>query len=262
MDNEGNYLGCGLLPTAPRLWVAQKNRPVSLKRHSLGAVPNYLNNEQWLLKRGLYEFAFLLITLFITACQSTDKLPILGNREAVIRNENGLPVTDSVYHTVPDFAFVSQYGDTVTNHTLDGKIYVADFFFVTCPTICPKMKTQLKRVYDQFRDNKNVVLLSHTIDPARDSVAVLREFADNLGVKDRQWLFVTGNRDAIYEIGEKSYMVTAQADSTAPGGLIHSGAFILVDTQKHIRGIYDGTTEEGVDKLMVDIKKLLDEKQN
>lgn len=219
-----------------------------------------MNNEQWIMRRGWQQFILLLTVLSVTACQSTDKLPILGNREAVIRNENGLPVTDSVYHTIPGFAFVSQYGDTVTNHTLDGKIYVADFFFTVCPTICPKMKTQLKRVYDQFRGNKNVVLLSHTIDPDHDSVAVLREFAANLGVKDRQWLFVTGNRDKIYEIGEKSYMVTAQADSTAPGGLIHSGAFILVDTQKHIRGIYDGTTVEGVDKLMRDIEKLLDEK--
>ena len=221
-----------------------------------------MDNAQWTTKRGWQEVVLLLVLLSITACQSTDRLPILGNREAVIRNENGLPVTDSVYHTIPDFAFVNQYGDTVTNRTLDGKIYVADFFFVTCPTICPKMKTQLKRVYDQFRGNNGVVLLSHTIDPARDSVAVLREFADNLGVKDRQWLFVTGDRDKIYEIGEKSYMVTAQADSTAPGGLIHSGAFILVDTQKHIRGIYDGTTVEGVDKLMRDMEKLLDEKQD
>lgn len=220
-----------------------------------------MNNGQGItLKRDWRQCVFLLILLSITACQSTDKLPILGNREAVTRTINGQTVTDSVYHTIPDFAFVSQYGDTVTSRSLDGKIYVADFFFTTCPTICPKMKTQLKRVYDQFRGNNNVVLLSHTIDPARDSVSVLREFADNLGVKDRQWLFVTGNRDAIYEIGEKSYMVTAQADSTAPGGLIHSGAFILVDTQKHIRGIYDGTTVEGVDKLMVDIRKLADEK--
>jgi protein SCO1 len=218
-----------------------------------------MDNEQWIMKQ-IKNWGLITFTSVLTACQSIDKLPILGQKEAVIHTVNGQPVTDSVYHAIPNFAFVSQYGDTVTNHTLDGKIYVADFFFTTCPTICPKMKTQLKRVYDEFRNNKNVVLLSHTIDPARDSVAVLREFAANLGVKDHQWLFVTGNRDKIYEIGEKSYMVTAQSDSTAPGGVVHSGAFILVDTQKHIRGIYDGTTAEGVDKLMGDIKKLLDEK--
>jgi protein SCO1/2 len=103
------------------------------------------------------------------------------------------------------------------------------------------------------------MLLSHTIDPAHDSVAVLKEFSDNLGVTGRQWLFVTGDRDKIYDIGQNSYMVTAQEDKSAPGGVVHSGAFILVDKAKHIRGIYDGTTEAGVDKLMLDINRLLAE---
>lgn len=169
---------------------------------------------------------------------------------------DGKSVTDSVYHTIPDFAFVDQYGDTVTGKTFDNKIYVADFFFTTCPTICPKMKVQLKRVYEKYKGDSNLMFLSHTIDPAHDSVAVLREFAQSLGVTGKQWLFVTGDRDKIYEIGQNSYMVTAQEDATAPGGVVHSGAFILIDTHKRIRGVYDGTTEEGVDKLMTDIDKL------
>lgn len=172
---------------------------------------------------------------------------------------NGKAVTDSTYQTIPDFAFVSQYGDTVTAKTLDNKIYVADFFFTSCPTICPKMKVQLKRVYEKYKGNPGLMLLSHTIDPAHDTVPVLKEFADNLGITGRQWLFVTGDREKIYDIGQNSYMVTAQADSTAPGGVVHSGAFILVDKAKHIRGIYDGTTEAGVDKLMADIDQLLAE---
>ncbi len=174
---------------------------------------------------------------------------------------NGKTVVDSVAHTIPNFAFVSQYGDTVTNKTLAGKIYVADFFFVTCPTICPKMKTQLKRVYEKFRDNPDVAFLSHTIDPAHDSVAVLREFAQNLGVTGKQWLFVTGDREKIFQIGQESYMVSASADPSAPGGAVHSGAFILVDKDRHIRGMYDGTTVEGTDKLMADIETLLAEKK-
>ena len=195
------------------------------------------------------------------ACQQSDKLPILGERDVVTKQVDGKTVTDSVYHTIPDFKFVSQYGDTITQATLKGKVYVADFFFTSCPTICPKMKMQLKRVYERFSKNPNVVLLSHTIDPAHDSVPVLREFANQLGVTSKNWLFVTGDRDKIYEIGQNSYMVTAQADSTAPGGVVHSGAFILVDKDKHIRGIYDGTTETGVDKLMTDLDKLLAEKE-
>ncbi|MCY7358734.1 MAG: SCO family protein [Rudanella sp.] len=193
------------------------------------------------------------------SCQSNDRLPILGQKEAITKTVNGKTITDSVDHAIPDFRFVSQYGDTVSAQTLKGKIYVADFFFTTCPTICPKMKTQLKRVYERFKGNPKVMLLSHTIDPTRDSVAVLREFAQNLEVEGRQWLFVTGDKEKIYDIGQNSYMVSAAEDASAPGGVVHSGAFILVDAQKHIRGIYDGTTVDGVDKLMADMDRLLAE---
>jgi protein SCO1 len=213
-------------------------------------------------------FSRLFTTLFISSlsllisCQSApDKLPILGQPDAVITMVNGKTVTDSVPHHIPDFAFVSQYGDTVTNRTLAGKIYVADFFFVTCPTICPKMKMQLRRVYEKFRGNPNVAFLSHTIDPQHDTVPVLREFAQNLGVTGKQWLFVTGDREKIFDIGQESYMVSASADASAPGGAVHSGAFILVDKARHIRGMYDGTTVEGTDKLMADIDKLLAEEK-
>ena len=214
-----------------------------------------ISSSNWGVKLGWFAFALLLLV----GCSQADKLPILGERDAVTRQVDGETVTDSVYHTIPDFSFVSQDGDTVTQATLRGKIYVADFFFTSCPTICPKMKTQLKRVYERFNANPNVVLLSHTIDPAHDSVPVLKTFARELGVTGKNWLFVTGDRDKIYEIGQESYMVTAQEDASAPGGVVHSGAFILVDTDRHIRGIYDGTTETGVDKLMADMDKLLRE---
>ena len=206
-----------------------------------------------------HNWLLLLIILVIACNTGNDKLPILGQREAIRKTVNGKDVIDSVYHQIPDFRFISQYGDTVTAKTLGGKIYVADFFFTTCPTICPKMKTQLKRVYDRFKGNPAIMILSHTIDPAHDSVAVLHEFAEGLGVKDRQWLFVTGDKEKIYEIGQNSYMVTAAEDQTAPGGVVHSGAFILVDKAKHVRGVYDGTTEQGVNKLITDIDKLLAE---
>lgn len=208
--------------------------------------------------KALTLFIGLLLTL-ISCDSGEDKLPVLGERQAITKTVNGKQTVDSVDHTIPDFKFISQYGETVTARTLDNKIYVADFFFTTCPTICPKMKTQLKRVYDRFKGNTEVMFLSHTIDPDHDSVAVLKDFAQGLGVKDRQWLFVTGDKAAIFEIGEDSYMVTAQEDENAPGGAVHSGAFILVDKAKRIRGVYDGTTEEGVNKLMGDMDKLLAE---
>ncbi len=202
----------------------------------------------------------LLSVLFLLAgCQSTDRLPILGEREAVTKVIGGKTVVDTVYRTIPDFRFASQYGDTITAKTFDDKIYVADFFFTTCPTICPKMKVQLKRVYAKYKGNPKVMLLSHTIDPNHDTVPVLKEFAQDLGVTGRQWLFVTGDREKIYDIGQNFYMVTAKEDSSAADGVVHSGAFVLVDKAKHIRGVYDGTTEDGVDRLMTDMDKLLAE---
>ena len=167
---------------------------------------------------------------------------------------------DSVYHTIPDFSFVNQDNIEITNKTYTGKIYVADFFFTTCPTICPVMKKQMLRIYEKYKTNPNVGILSHSIDPRHDSVAVLKEYAARLGVGKGNWNFVTGDRKKIYEIGERSYYVTAGEDSAAAGGIIHSGAFILVDTKRRIRGTYDGTVEESVTKLLKDMDTLLLEK--
>ena len=187
------------------------------------------------------------------SCENTPrKLPILGERDFV----NG----DSVYHSIPDFKFINQDGAEVSNKTFEGKIYVSDFFFTTCPTICPVMKKQMLRVYEKFKENSQVGILSHSIDPRHDSVQVLREYVTRLGVKGNMWQFVTGEKDKIYEIGEKSYYVTAGEDSTAAGGIIHSGAFILVDKKRRVRGLYDGTKEEDVTKLMKDMDVLLNEK--
>ena len=198
----------------------------------------------------------LLIVLLITiigcsAPRSSAPLPILGNK---IFEEN-----DTIYHTVEDFKLVDQDSSWVTNSTFDDKVYVSDFFFTSCPTICPKMKQQMLRVYEKFEANDQVAILSHTIDPKHDTVAVLKDFADKLGIKSSKWKFVTGNQDYIYDLGEKSYMVMADEDPDAAGGFIHSGAFLLVDKQRRIRGVYDGTVEEQVGILLNDIEKLLKE---
>jgi protein SCO1 len=201
----------------------------------------------------LVVFSFIFGAWATISCEnSSRKLPILGERDFV----NG----DSVYHTIPDFSFVNQDGVEVTNKTFEGKIYVSDFFFTTCPTICPVMKKQMLRVYEKFKENPKVGILSHTIDPRHDSVQVLREYATRLGVSGNMWQFVTGEKEKIYTIGEKAYYVTAGEDSTAAGGIIHSGAFILVDKKRRVRGVYDGTKETDVTKLLKDIDVLLNEK--
>ncbi|MGR3809193.1 SCO family protein [Jiulongibacter sp. NS-SX5] len=186
------------------------------------------------------------------------KLPYMG---PLSTGENG----EELYHTIPDFAFVNQYGDTTTQDDFENSIYVADFFFTSCPTICPVMKSQMIRVYEHFQDQSEVKILSHSIDTYHDSVSVLYDYAAGLGVEGTKWQFVTGDQDKIYEIGEGSYMVTAAEDTVAAeetGGFIHSGAFILVDKDRHIRGLYDGTVEDEVSQLIRDMELLLKEDQD
>lgn len=202
--------------------------------------------------------------LSLSSCSSSEnkagspELPYLGRHDFVEKTVNNETVVDTLYHRVADFAFVDQDSSIVTPETFEGKVYVTDFFFTTCPTICPVMKTQMLRVYEAFKDNDQVALLSHTIDPMHDTVAVLRDYAKRLGVSGDKWHFVTGDKDDIYEMGLKSYMVTAMEDDNEPGGFIHSGAFILVDKDRHIRGMYDGTKPEQVDILIRDIQKLIE----
>ncbi|AWW00786.1 SCO family protein [Arcticibacterium luteifluviistationis] len=190
------------------------------------------------------------------SCQIKEaSLPILG-RTTMDEQGNEVP------HQIPDFSFINQYGETVTNADLEGKVYVTDFFFTSCPTICPVMKSQMLRVYEHFMEDESLAILSHTIDPYHDSVQVLQDYAAALGVTGKKWQFVTGDQDEIYKIAEKSYMVAAAQDTIAPeetGGFIHSGAFILVDKKRHVRGVYDGTVEEQVNQLMKDIELLLKE---
>jgi protein SCO1/2 len=198
-----------------------------------------------------------LITLAISCGSPSEKtskiaeLPILGERYV---DDN----QDTVYHSIADFAFVNQVGDTIRKEDMAGKIYVADFFFTTCPTICPVMKKEMLRVYEQFKGEPNFRILSHSIDPTHDTQAVLKDYAEKLGVPDATtWNFLTGDQEKIFEIGQTSYLTTTMADDMEPGGFLHSGAFLLVDQQGRIRGVYDGTKTEQVDRLLADIPKLL-----
>jgi protein SCO1/2 len=194
----------------------------------------------------------VFVFLVVLGCQQEKKLPFLGPKEV---REQG----DTLYHKIPDFKFLNQDSLWVSQKDMAGKIYVADFFFTTCPTICPKMKTQLLRIYDKFAEDDRVRILSHTIDPEYDGVRVLKEYAKKLNITSPRWNLVTGKKSDIYRLGEKSYMVTAQEDANEEGGFVHSGAFILVDKNRHVRGIYDGTKEEDVNHLIEDMTLLLKE---
>lgn len=201
-----------------------------------------------------YFFFLLVAVTVIFGCQNDapSTLPILGEREFI----DG----DTVYHTIPDFAFVDQDSQLVTNKTFEGKVYVADFFFIACPTICPKTSKQMLRVYEHFKGDDRVKLIAHTVDPKHDTVAALKKYALNLGVEDNKWHFVTGSQDSIYEIAD-DYFSIAIEDPEAPGGYDHSGRLILVDQNRRIRSFCDGTDPADVDRFMKDIEILLNEKK-
>lgn len=187
--------------------------------------------------------------MLVSACSTKEqKLPIFGQREVI--------GSDTVYHTIAPFSFVNQDSTLITNATFKDNIYVADFFFTSCRTICPIMKTQMLRVYEATAEMPDVKILSHTIDPEYDTVALLHDFAERLGVSSDRWHFVTGIKDSIYKIAQTSYFATAMEDKSEPDGFIHSGAFLLIDKKQRIRGKYDGTKEEDVNRLIVDIKRL------
>lgn len=222
----------------------------------------FQTNNKWVgqIKHLLIISAVLLLVSGCNAKEPDERLPILGRKEVQVKMVDGKEVLDTIYHTIGDFSFVNQDSIVITQEDFKGKVYVADFFFTSCPTICPVMKSQMLRVYEAFLDNDEVVLLSHTIDPEYDTVALLKDYAERLGVEDHaKWHFVTGAKEDIYGIGQGEYMVTAMEDEDEPGGFLHSGAFILVDKNRRVRGIYDGTKELEVNKLIKDIPRLLEE---
>lgn len=195
----------------------------------------------------------LFATVLLVGCGSAEEcstLPILGERE--------LLEGDTIYHTIPPFSFTDQDSGVVSNVTLAGNAYVADFFFISCPTICPKVKKQMLRVHEAFLQESRLTLLSHTIDVRHDTIPRLKRFAIDLGVDGKKWRFVTGDEDEIYAIAD-DYFSVAIKDEAAPGGFDHSGRLILVDGKGRVRSFCDGTDPASVDQFMNDIRCLLRE---
>ncbi|MEO0584372.1 MAG: SCO family protein [Bacteroidota bacterium] len=200
-------------------------------------------------------FFLLMISWGIIACNSQEvvekPLPILGEKTIT-------PEGDTLLYQIPPFAFVDQDSNMISEKDVAGKFYVADFFFTTCPSICPKMSAEMVRLHDEFLKEDQLLLLSYSLDPKYDTVAVLKDYATKLGVNTEKWHLLTGDEQELYDLAY-AYMVNAVKDETAPGGVLHSGAFVLVDQNRHVRGFYDGTIPEEVDRLMVDIRRLIKE---
>lgn len=195
----------------------------------------------------------IIVCAFLGACQSDSSrsLPFLGERNVV----NG----DTIYPSVPDFSFIDQDSQVVNNATFAGKAYIVDFFFIHCPTICPKVKANGLRIYEKFKNDDRFLMLSHSIDTRNDTVGALLRHAQKLGIDSKKWHLVTGDHDQIYGIAD-DYFSVATENPDAPGGFDHSGRLILVDKNRHVRSFCNGTDAQDVDRFMKDIELLLSEK--
>ncbi|MBO9673493.1 MAG: SCO family protein [Sphingobacteriaceae bacterium] len=212
------------------------------------------------MKESLKPLLVLALAIMIFSCRETGrKLPLIpdGVKQTMV---DGKPVIDTVYKTISDFSFLNQDSITVTNKDFDGKIYVADFFFTSCPTICPVMHRNLLKVYEKYKGNQKVMLLSHTIDYRYDIPSRLKAYRSKLGADGRQWQFVWGAKDIVYRMAEKDYLVSVNEDKASPGGYVHQGYLVLIDKHRRVRGAYDGTKADQVDQLMKDMDILLKEK--
>lgn len=209
-------------------------------------------------KKGAILITILILpTIFFfilsTGTNHFKQPPIFGPK---VMAENG---KDTIYHTIPDFEFVNHLGETIKKSDYEGKIYVADFFFATCPTICPKMAVHMLELQKHFYDRSDFKLLSHTINPEHDSVEVLYKYSKKVHVIDSIWDLVTGPKEDIANIARKGYFANAMKDLDAEGGYLHSTNFFLIDRKGKIRGIFDGTSTSDVNDCMDAIEILFRE---
>ncbi|MFT5791518.1 MAG: protein SCO1/2 [Candidatus Azotimanducaceae bacterium] len=161
------------------------------------------------------------------------------------------------FHKIPDFNLMNQLGDTISQKTFEGKIYVTDFFFTTCPGICPKMTGNMEKIQEEFVNDSDILLLSHSVMPTTDSIPILKEYAKNNNVIDNKWHLVTGDKKDIYDLGRNHYFVENDLGEVKDiNDFLHTENFLLIDKNKHIRGIYNGLNRASIAQLIIDIKTL------
>ena len=193
---------------------------------------------------------FSLISILISSCSREKKLPVLGNSTMVDGKE--------IPHRVGDFDFVNQEGLQFTSKDLKGKIQIADFFFTTCTAICPTVMSQMIRIYDKYENEPSISLVSFSLDPKKDTIGALKAYAENLEVSVPRWNMLTGDKKELHNLADDYFNIVVE-DDEAPGGINHSGKIVLVDKQGRVRAFAEGTDPNEVDKLLLDIDKLLAE---
>ena len=205
------------------------------------------------LKLILKIFLIYSIVFYFGCSQkkSSVLLPIYGEKKII--------AGDTIYHQIASFNLTNQIDQVVNQNTTKNKIYIANFFFASCQSICPMMSNQLQEVQKAFLADDSVLILSHSVNPLHDTVAVLSNYADTYGVKTNKWHLLTGNKKQIYDLAKTSYLVNAFEDDGSPEGFLHSELFLLIDKKARIRGMYDGTNTAEVKKLIEDVKLLKQE---
>src|SRR6478609_9119395 len=204
-------------------------------------------------------FSVVTLYLFYSALKPNKTLPIFNPADVNPELVDSTVQYVSKYHTIADFSFVNQHGKTITQKDYEGKVYVADFFFTTCGSICPKMTTNLVDVQKAIKNNPKVMLLSHTVFPETDSVPALKAYAKKYGVVDSKWNLVTGDKKEIYTMARKSYLAVKLGRPDQLYDMVHTENFVLVDQKRRVRGFYDGTNKEDVKRLLEDIEFLSQE---
>lgn len=204
----------------------------------------------------LLGLSAVIIYLFYNALQPQKILPVYS--PAMVNSELVPAEIQHIrkYHTIADFSLTNQNGEIITQADYQDKIYIADFFFTTCPSICPVMTKNMAEIQNEIKDDQEVLLLSHSVTPEIDSVAQLKKYALEKGVNDQKWNLVTGDKKDIYDLARKSYLAVKTDGDGGPFDMIHTENFILVDKERRIRGFYDGTKKEDIDKLMEDLAVL------
>lgn len=204
----------------------------------------------------LLSLSVIILYLFYNALQPKKVLPVYQPADFNSELVDSTLVHVKKYHTIADFSLTNQNGEIITQDFYKDKIYVADFFFTTCPTICPVMTKNMAYLQGQIVNDEDVLLLSHSVTPDIDSVAQLKKYALEKGVMDNKWNLVTGDKKQIYELARKSYLAVKTDGDGGPYDMIHTENFILIDKERRIRGTYDGTKREDMDKLMQDLEVL------
>lgn len=205
-----------------------------------------------------------LILILLASCRTDSEkkpkaLPYFGNYDIVFSETNGVQSIDTVFPKIPAFSYLNQDSVMITSKSMKGKVWIANFFFTSCPSICPPMISQMKRLNILTQDlASEVQFMSFSIDPKTDQPHVLKTYIKNNGIQTKNWYFFTGDEAKTHRLGVSHFMVHADKDPMASGGFAHSDGMVLVDKEGYVRGVYRGTQTQEVDNLNKDLRKLLE----